>query len=165
VVLEIVKDGRPAAAGETGEVVATGLHTLASPFIRYRTGDIATRGDGVCACGHPFSTIRHIQGRTIEHFHLPGGRMVHPYIITGPLIANDSDWVWQHQMVQEAENHVVLRIRPFRPPRSGDLERLRRIGQDHVGADTRFSVELVEEFVHEAGRKFPPYITKIEKDD
>ena len=165
VILEILKDGRPAARGETGEVVATGLHTLAMPFIRYRTGDVATRGDAACACGHPFQTISHIQGRTIDYFQLAETRLVHPYTITAPLVKEENAWICQHQLVQEAENHVVLRIQPFHPPRSQDIERLRRLGQERVGPGARFSVELVKSFVHEPGKKFPPYVRRIEKND
>jgi phenylacetate-CoA ligase len=58
VVIEVLKDGRPAQPGEAGEVVGTSLHSFTMPFIRYRLGDIATRGGDTCACGLPFSTMR-----------------------------------------------------------------------------------------------------------
>jgi hypothetical protein len=44
VILEIVKDGRPAEPGETGEVLGTRLHALAMPFVRDRLGALATPG-------------------------------------------------------------------------------------------------------------------------
>jgi phenylacetate-CoA ligase len=56
VLLEVLADGRPAAAGERGEVAATLLHSYAMPILRYRLGHHATRG-GPCACGAPYSTI------------------------------------------------------------------------------------------------------------
>ncbi len=158
VILEILKDGRPAAPGEAGEVIATGLHTLAMPFIRYRTGDVATRGGAGCACGAPFATIGEIQGRTIDYFHLAGGRKVHPYLITAELVREECAWICQHQLVRESGNRVVLRIRPFRPPRGEEIERLRRAGQEKVGPGARFSVELVQAFACEPGKKFPPYV-------
>ena len=55
-VLEVLVDGRPAAAGERGELAVTLLHSYAMPVLRYRLGHRATRG-GPCACGAPFSTI------------------------------------------------------------------------------------------------------------
>src|SRR5207247_3047147 len=52
VIVEIVGgDGRPVQDGETGEIVATALHSYTMPFVRYRTGDLAARGPGPCACG------------------------------------------------------------------------------------------------------------------
>jgi phenylacetate-CoA ligase len=38
--VEIVRDGRPARPGEYGEIVVTGLESLAMPVLRYCTGDI-----------------------------------------------------------------------------------------------------------------------------
>ncbi|MDP6439463.1 MAG: hypothetical protein QGH74_07510, partial [Candidatus Brocadiia bacterium] len=79
VIVEVLKNGRPAGPGEQGELVGTNLHSFAMPFIRYRQGDVVTRGAGRCACGQPFSTMRAIEGRTIDYFTLPDGRLMHPY--------------------------------------------------------------------------------------
>ena len=37
--------------GESGELVVTNLGRIASPLIRYRTGDIVVKRSGPCACG------------------------------------------------------------------------------------------------------------------
>ncbi len=42
---------RPVADGEPGELVITTLGRIASPVIRYRTGDMVIRRSGDCACG------------------------------------------------------------------------------------------------------------------
>jgi len=65
VLVEVLRDGVAVDPGERGEVVVTNLHAYAMPFIRYRIGDLATRGPA-CGCGAPFSTIGEIQGRMIE---------------------------------------------------------------------------------------------------
>ncbi|MCY2962760.1 MAG: hypothetical protein NT069_03765, partial [Planctomycetota bacterium] len=39
--VEILRDGRPVAPGELGEVVVTNLTATLMPFIRYATGDVA----------------------------------------------------------------------------------------------------------------------------
>jgi phenylacetate-CoA ligase len=46
--------GKPAKAGETGELVVTTLGRLASPLLRYRTGDLVRAAhdpEAACACG------------------------------------------------------------------------------------------------------------------
>jgi len=50
-------DGRPAPDGEQGELVVTNFGRLASPVIRYRTGDITVRRSGPCACGRTFDWL------------------------------------------------------------------------------------------------------------
>jgi phenylacetate-CoA ligase len=53
VVLEVVRDGRAAFPGESGEVVLTALHSFAMPFIRYVLGDVVVAGETPCPCGAP----------------------------------------------------------------------------------------------------------------
>lgn len=82
VVLEVLgPEGRQVEIGETGEVVVTGLHSFAMPFIRYKIGDLAVRGPDRCPCGSSFSTLLAIHGRTIDIFHLAGGIALHPWTI------------------------------------------------------------------------------------
>jgi phenylacetate-CoA ligase len=108
-IVEIVRDGRPVALGERGEVVVTGLHSFAMPLIRYQIGDIATRGPDRCTCGAPFSTIRGIQGRMHDWFILPGGRLIHPFELIWQL-QDDLPWIRQYQLVQEREDRITLRV-------------------------------------------------------
>ena len=57
---------RPAAAGETGELVLTTLDRTGSPLLRYRTGDLVKpRIRSVCACGrHELALDGGILGRS-----------------------------------------------------------------------------------------------------
>jgi len=66
-IVEILKDGRPAAPGEVGEVVITDLTNLAMPFIRYANGDLAVPAEpGVCPCGRAHPRLASIEGRVTE---------------------------------------------------------------------------------------------------
>ncbi len=112
VLLEILADGRPAAEGERGEVVGTALHSFGMPLIRYRLGDVVTRGRDACACGRSFSTIRAVQGRMLDFFPLPDGRVLHPYEISRHFIYGTSPIVSQYQLTQERKDHMVLRVVP-----------------------------------------------------
>jgi phenylacetate-CoA ligase len=80
VILEVLHEGRPAKEGERGEVVATNMHAYAMPFIRYRLGDIATRGEHHPNCSQPFSSIRSIQAGITDHVPLTDGRVVHRWL-------------------------------------------------------------------------------------
>lgn len=76
-VVEILKDGRPARAGETGEIVATGFVNPVMPLIRYATGDLAVRGDDApCPCGSPFPVLTEILGREDDVLITPEGHRV-----------------------------------------------------------------------------------------
>jgi phenylacetate-CoA ligase len=49
--------GQAVADGTPGELVVTNLGRMASPVIRYRTGDIVVRRAGPCACGRTYALL------------------------------------------------------------------------------------------------------------
>ncbi|MGH8851828.1 MAG: phenylacetate--CoA ligase family protein [Casimicrobiaceae bacterium] len=160
VLLEVLgEDGRPVGIGETGEVVATALHSYTMPFVRYRTGDLAIRGPDACPCGRAFSTLRAIQGRATDYLRLPGGRCVHPFVITGYVAEREAGWVSQLQLVETDLGRVLLKIQPESAPRPEDIERVRAFGAAILGADVHFDVTLVDGFVPHRSGKFPLYVS------
>jgi phenylacetate-CoA ligase len=60
-------DAKPVPPGVPGEVTVTGLHNLAMPIIRYRTGDIASWSLETCSCGQSFPVISRIEGRQNDY--------------------------------------------------------------------------------------------------
>lgn len=153
VILEVMRDGRQAEEGERGEVVLTALHSFAMPFLRYRLGDIVTRGAAACACGAPFSTIASIQGRMIDYFHLPAGRLLHPYEIVS-ILRTTCDWILEYRLIQPRQDAIVLQILPSRPAAEGRLAELRqRIGAV-AGPGTAVTVEVVDAIPLEPSGKF-----------
>lgn len=111
-VVEVLRNDLAADPGEDGEVVATNLNAYAMPLIRYRQGDVVTRGPQRCHCGQPFSTITTIQGRTTDCFALAGGRVVHPNQILDCLLPGMHGWIRQYQLIQMGLARIVLRVVP-----------------------------------------------------
>ena len=52
------------ADGETGELVFTTLTKEALPFLRYRTGDLASLTREPCPCGRTLARMSRVLGRT-----------------------------------------------------------------------------------------------------
>ena len=154
VILEVVRDGRPAAAGEEGEVVVTNLHAYAMPFIRYRLADLVTRGSDQCACGQPFSTIRAIQGRMNDYFSLPDGRRLHPYRILERLLPEGDVWIRQYQLLQDRADRIVMQVVPSRPVTPELQERLARSISPLLGAGVEFQLRIVEAIPLERSGKY-----------
>ena len=153
VIVEILKDGRPAEPGERGEVVGTNLNAFTMPFIRYRLGDIVTKGSETCACGAPFSTLRDIQGRAIDFFPLADGRLLHPYEIVTKLLAIGK-WIGHYHLVQERKDRIVLHAVPAAQPAREEIEQLERAIMPLLGPRVEFRVVLVPEIPIEPGGKF-----------
>jgi phenylacetate-CoA ligase len=156
-IMEVLRDGVAVAEGERGEVVGTDLHSFAMPLIRYRLGDLVTKGNSSCRCGQPFSTVRSIQGRMVDYFVLPGNRVVHPYelgVIKVP-------WVREFQVTQDGVDSIVMRVVPFYKPSTQEMAALVQPVVKLVGHDVQFRVDLVAEIPIEASGKFRVYRSRI----
>jgi phenylacetate-CoA ligase len=159
VVVEIVDEsGRPVAEGEAGEVVVTGLHSFAQPFIRYRLGDVATQGrnwtrtEG-CECGAPYSTLRQVRGRQIEYLTLPSGQKVSSYVLTLRLL-DAAPFIQRYQVIQESPEQIRMLVIPRRAVSTEDIERVRLAAHEAVGSDVHFHIDVVDQLIQEKSGKF-----------
>lgn len=67
-ITEVIKaDNLPAGHGELGEIIGTSFWGLNTPFIRYKTGDMAIVGAEKCQdCGKEYQLLDSIEGRIHE---------------------------------------------------------------------------------------------------
>ncbi len=156
-IIEVLRDGVPAAEGERGELVGTDLHSFAMPLIRYQLGDVVTKGSQACRCGQPFSTIRSIQGRMIDYFVLPGNRVVHPYEFGVRKVS----WIREFQVTQERLEFIVMKVVPFHTPSAQEMAALVQPVIASLGSDVQFQVVLVHKIPREANGKFRVYRSNI----
>lgn len=144
-IIEVLKKGFHAASGEQGEVIGTNLHSFAMPFIRYRLGDVVTKGSETCHCGKPFSTIKEVQGRMMDYFLFPDGRLMHPYEISMKILPDETSWLRQYQLTQESEDRVILRVVPFKTPPSQKMALIEKSAKEILGQNVEFKVILTSE--------------------
>jgi phenylacetate-CoA ligase len=108
VVVEIVRDGRPARPGERGEIVITDLLNYGMPFVRYATGDLATVPEGRCECGLSLPRIQSLDGRAVDTLARPDGAIV-PGVMLAHLFEG-WDPVRAVQFIQDTPEAVELRV-------------------------------------------------------
>jgi phenylacetate-CoA ligase len=157
VLAEILRDGRAVEPGQEGELVATALCSFAMPFIRYRLGDWMVRDEQHCGCGAPHPCIRTVQGRMMEQFELPGGRLIHPYTLTLPLMAA-TPWIRRYRIIQELPDLIAVEAIPQRPPQPEELTNAANLLITAAGGNIRATIRMVEELPPTAGGKFRQYI-------
>src|SRR5262249_51289402 len=116
----VIREGgtmRAAKPGERGEVAITDLHNLASPFIRYLTGDYAIeRAATPCSCGRTLRRIGPIDGRVTETMRDADGNPVEG-ILFNILFFNVGKWTTQFQVVQRLDRRLTLKVVPKTPGR------------------------------------------------
>jgi len=95
--------------GQSGEIVATGFHTGIFPFIRYKTGDIATWSMHPCECGRNYPLLKSIEGRVQDFMVSRTSRLV-PLMGVLQLISKSSAHMKEYQLYQEQEGELILNI-------------------------------------------------------
>jgi phenylacetate-CoA ligase len=143
-VVEILRDGQPAAPGELGEVVVTDLNNFCMPFIRYRIGDLAEAMDpeAPCPCGRGLPRVGRIEGR-IQSIIIGSRGAIAGSLF--PHVLKDYDFaVRQFQVVQVKPGAIVLKV--VKAPRFDDqvFADVLAIFRRYLGEDTAIDVQFVD---------------------
>jgi phenylacetate-CoA ligase len=137
---------RHARPGETGEVVVTDLHNLASPMIRYVNGDLAVaRGDARCGCGRGLVRIGPIEGRITETLVDGVGRSVSG-LVFNILLASIGSATRSFQVVQKLDRSIIFKVVPSQGDRLPDRET--KLLLDHTQRylpGVPFTIEVVDD--------------------
>ena len=164
-IVEVLKDGRPARPGEVGEVVATRLHAFAMPFIRYRLGDFSRlEGDSCAACGRAFPLLGPVRGRWIQEMIVgrSGARIsltalnMHGEVMSGVL---------RFQFHQREAGRVTLKMIPAASFRASDSERIVRALADKTGTEIDWRIETVDALERTPRGKSVFLVQEIPADD
>jgi phenylacetate-CoA ligase len=154
-IVEILKDGQPAAPGEVGEVVITDLNNYCMPFIRYRIGDLAEALDPAerCACGRGLARIGRIEGRVQSIIIGAKGQYI-PGTFFPHLLKDYDHAIRQFQIVQTQHGAVTLKLVKGKRYSDETLQEVLRILHQFLGADMQITVEFLDniEMVHTGKR-------------
>jgi len=160
VLVELVDEqGRRAAPGRMGKVLATTLENHLMPLVRYEVEDYAIAGEGRCPCGRGLPLIGEIIGRGVNLFRLPGGELLSPWKAVEVL--KQMGDVRQVQIVQQALDRYVVRFAADDPV-SGEVEAsIRRDFNALVGAPVSLGFERLEEIPRAPSGKFMSTVCEI----
>ena len=141
----IGKDGQPVTEpGQSGEVVATSFIMPATPFVRYRTQDLALlKGLSCSSCGRPYQVWERIEGRLQEFIVTSTGR----YISTSMLNMHDEtyDHIKQFQLYQKEPGKVVFRFIPKESCSEQVVQDMKARFLPKLGDDVELKMERVED--------------------
>lgn len=135
------ENGRPVTTpGQRGEIIGTGFINTVMPFIRYRTGDLATYVSDHCEkCGRGHIIIRDIRGhRTQEVLVASDGSE----ISWTSLNMHDDTFIHvrQFQFMQDKPGYTILRVVPSNDFDDKDIAKIKtRLG---AKLDNRIKVEI-----------------------
>lgn len=124
VVLETWCGDRPAAEGEDGSAVVTGLNARTMPFVRYEIGDRIVRVEKRCSCGSNLPLIGPPWGRADDVMVLPTGRRVPP--VRCSLVLRMHLSILRFRITQKKIDALTLLLVTSKPWQQGAIDELRR---------------------------------------
>lgn len=158
-IVEVLKDGRPAGPGESGEAVITNLHSWAMPLIRYRTGDQVVVSEREPVCGRKLALLSGLQGRINDCIVFASGERIssQPFYFA----IQDVPGVRRWRVRQESIDRLLVEIEPG-PGFDDSSARLIQAGLTDL-VRGRMSVELsrVSSFPFDPDRKFRQVESRI----
>lgn len=158
-VFEFIKDGRPAKAGETAELVVTNLRNYAFPLIRYAVGDFVVPSNAFCKCGRTMPVIDGIQGRLHDSICTPDGTMVNGLFFTH--LFDDHDEVHQFRVVQKAVDRINIELVSSEPLNTFIFTKIENIVNDKFGAKSIVKAYQVPSLPISSSGKTPWIISEV----
>lgn len=159
-VLEFVRDGRPALPGEEAELVVTNLNAFSAPLVRYDVGDVVVPSDATCDCGRTLPLIDSVGGRAHDVVYDGLGGVIHGLFFTH--LFDDLPHVHQFRVVQEAIDHVRIELRSTDRIPPADMQRVGASVKQVLRRGAAVDVEQVDGFPVAANGKFRWIESKVD---
>jgi phenylacetate-CoA ligase len=153
------ENGEPVEPGGSGQIVATGLHNMAMPLIRYATGDAATLKSEPCSCGRTLPTLSSVTGKAEDIIVTPGGRMV-----PGPLLSyafKGIEHLTRSQILQNRADEITVRLVAGDGFLPRDEDRIRVGLSETLGGDVSIRFEYVDEIPLSARGKYRWVVSSV----
>jgi phenylacetate-CoA ligase len=159
VVETVMPDGRPAAAGEPGEIVVTHLATAEFPLVRYRTGDVGVLSNRLCSCGRGLPLLEDVQGRTTDFVVACDGTVLHGLALIYTL--RDLPGVERFRIEQFSKSRTQVKLVPGPGYQAAARDRIERDFKARLGRDVRIDIAEVESIPTEASGKYRYVVSHV----
>lgn len=160
--MESIRDGKP-VYDEPGDAVGTGFVNRAQILVRYRLGDsiVLPKEPVRCACGWDTATMTRVVGRIDDVLYTPEGRALGRLDV----VMKKIDGVLEAQLVQDAPDHLLVRLVPAGGARDESVEHvLRDRLAGYFGLSMRVEFAWVERIPRTASGKYRFQVNAIPKE-
>lgn len=160
--IELLNDDKPAAAGEMGELVCTGLLNFDMPLIRYRVGDRGSLAppETSCACGRRLPLLSAVDGRIDDVLYTASGRAVGRL---DPVFKSKLP-IKEAQIIQDKLDLIRILYVPDETFTEGDGQSLVNRVRDRMGP-IRVLLERVESIPRTGNGKFRAVVSNLSPEE
>ena len=157
--VEILKDGKPAKPGESGEIVITDLNNYGMPFIRYKNGDIAVQSDNACSCGRGLPLIHDIDGRKMDTITAFDGKVVSGGFF--PHLMKEIEEIGKFQVIQQAQDRLLVKLVEKQPISEERLAFCLQEMKKVLGEEMQIEFQFVDDIPLTSSGKYRVTISEI----
>lgn len=151
---------------QTKEIIGTSFISYVTPFIRYKTTDVASISifSDCDKCGRNyFPVLNSVEGRVEDFIITPKGNFISPAVITHPF--KDLKTIKHTQIIQKTLNGIEVDIVPDygydRTQIKNEVEELQRGLQKIIGANVNIRARIVDKIGLSKSGKFKWIISNI----
>ena len=152
-------NGDPVAEGESGEVVVTHLNTADFPFLRYKTGDVASFDSEPCSCGRGLPALGEIHGRTTDFITASDGTVMHGLALI--YVIREIAEVEKFKIIQQSLTHTEVLLVAHEPLDTPIFEQVKAGFQQRLGTNVNVEVRQVDEIPAEKSGKFRYVVSNL----
>jgi len=153
VIVEIVDaQGSPLPPDRSGEVVVTHLATGDFPFVRYRTGDVASLDSRSCSCGRGLPLLKDIQGRTTDFVVAQDGTVMHALALI--YTVRDLPGVEQFRITQHDLDRTEVQLVATSPFSAEHEQKIVQEFKSRLGSSVAIEVRRVERIAPQKSGKY-----------
>ncbi len=160
IIVEIVdSQGKVVPDGESGEVVITHLFTDDFPFIRYRTGDVASLSTETCSCGRGLPMLKEIHGRTTDFIIAADGTVMHGLALI--YVLREMEAIKSFKIIQETLEWTRVEVVGDEHFSEQHVANIKSGFKQRLGENVSIDVERVEKIKPERSGKYRYVISKV----
>jgi len=146
-----------------GRILVTDLVNFGMPFIRYEIGDIGMLSEKKCSCGRGLPMLENVGGRLVDMVYSTSGKPIASITLI-PNLVSMLGLFKRVQFVQDALDHIIIRIENPCPPES-ILNRQIENAKIIFGPNLRVDHEFVDSIPSGKSGKYQFVICKLPEKD
>ena len=159
-IVEFIKDRRPAKPGEPGAIVVTDLTNSGMPFIRYKVGDVGVPSDKKCSCRRPLPLMESLEGRVADYVVTPEGNLISGISLTENFAMKLPE-IKQLQIIQERHDYLIFKVVKGERFSNGSEQKIKTLALDRFGPQMHYACEYVDAIPQAANGKYRFCISKV----
>ena len=161
-IVEIINDNNePVAPGETGHIIVTDLTSGDTPFIRYKTRDLATLSLKKCTCGWQSPSLTEIVGRVNDRIITPEGRWIGLGL---GYITKLGIGITESQILQKEIDKILIKVVPDKKFEPSSMNKVIDEAHKILGNSITFTWELVDHIERSPAGKLRHVVCELDEE-